>query len=114
MQLNKLSIEYLAEAFTQEEAKGAWVFAVFGRQEVIKTLQWFMKGMSRSQDGATCFGATYIVSDRVPEGYVVLGARVDQFTHMKDFEVALATGLSERPKFLPGERAVWGQLLSLV
>jgi hypothetical protein len=122
-QLNKLSIEYLANAFSWVECHEAYVFAIFGREEVISTVDKFLAAVRVREHKRECFGAPMVVDDRVREDAIVLGARRGS-ARTPDFDAAMGNALrhldqfikpSEELKYVPDEipEEVWGRLLLL-
>lgn len=109
LSLNKLSIEYLADAFTSSETQNGRVFVAFGRAETLATVRAFLKAMKREPE--TLWGAAFVESDRAPHGALILGSRpFGRETLVTDFTAALDT-LLESDQKPPTD--VWGRILRL-
>lgn len=110
---NLMSITLLADAFSREEAREGRVFAVYGREDTIKTVRAFLKAVERSND--TLFGATFVTSAEVPASSLVLGVTRLANASADDFPAALKQGitLGEAGISDDSEATVWGTLLRL-
>lgn len=115
--LNKLSIQLLADAFAVEEAspRDGQVIAIYGRRETIDTIQAWLLSLKRDNFG-TIFGKPFVVSPKVPESSIVLGC-VEQGRgpYPEDFPAALNDALDSLTpsKQMKGRGPVWGTVLRL-
>lgn len=114
-QLNKLSIELLANAFTEQEKKVGHVFVLLGLQETVVRIREFWRVMvSAHPDGLalTIWGRPLLVSNDVPVGQLVLGVHEGgRSTMLLDFTRLQGLMVQTQP---PNELDdVWLERLSL-
>ena len=117
MQLNKLSIELLADAFTAVEIVSHFPFAVIGQEQTLKILRRFLLAMRLAKkDGrVTLWSCPLIQDEGIDPGCIVLGCHLQRFVPLSHYALGTVTVIDycvgERI-FSPEEAAdcpvVWG------
>jgi hypothetical protein len=113
--LNKLSIEMLADAFTVEESppRSGKVFAIYGQKTTLNMLSDFLKAVRPEDPREQLWSRPFVVSAKVPASAIVLGCvEASHDVGPEDFVLALNRGL-EPAACGSWDAGVWGTLLRL-
>ena len=89
MQLNKLSIELLANAFSAVEIASHFPFAVVGQEQTLKTLRKFLlaMGIAPKEGRITLWGCPLIQDVGTTAGCIVLGCHTERFIPLNHYSL---------------------------
>lgn len=110
IRFNKLSIETLTEAFSEEEAKDGRVFVIFGTKDTLTRLRVWWNAARPGNGTSTIWGALLVESPALDEGKIMLGLHRSQEAQIGFFEAALRSGL--RGEEVTNDMTVWGAIKS--
>ena len=104
LQLNKLSVELLANAFTEVEIAQHFPFAVIGQKLTLKSLRKFLlaMGVARKEGRVTLWGCPLIQDEGVAHGCLVLGCHLQRFVPLSHYPRATVTVVD----YKAGERII--------